>query len=38
MTGKRSNRLSETLVQTQAENAAGVIRTESANSIMALGK
>lgn len=38
MTGKRPNRLSETLMQRQAENVAGVIGTESANSIIALRK
>lgn len=35
--GKRSNRLSETLYATQAENAELVIRTESADTIMAQG-
>lgn len=37
MTGKRSNRLSETLTDTQAANVVAVIRTESADTIMALG-
>lgn len=37
MMDKRSNRLSETLADAPAENAAGMIRTGSANTIRAPG-